>query len=90
MTGENGKKAYDHICNAQPLETPQYSDDERAEFNIEFSKLIPEIIENWSKLLEPVKAGKNIFYDIISLLMILEAIMAEFDHKEIEAKWRKY
>ncbi|MDY5122433.1 MAG: hypothetical protein SPE59_01350 [Treponema sp.] len=50
LTGENGKKAYDHICNAQPLEHPQYSDDERAEFNIKFSKLIPEIIENWNKL----------------------------------------
>ena len=54
---ENGKKAYDHICNAQPLENPQYSDDERAKFNIEFSKLIPEIIENWNKLLKPVKAA---------------------------------
>lgn len=55
LTGESGKKAYEHICNAQPLENPQYSDDEREEFNIEFSKLIPEIIENWNKLLEPVK-----------------------------------
>lgn len=55
LTGENGEKAYNHICNAKPLEAPQYSDDERKEFNIEFSKLVPEIIENWNKLLEPVQ-----------------------------------
>ena len=55
LTGESGKKAYEHICNAHPLETPQYTDEERKEFNIEFSKLIPEIVKNWNHLLETAK-----------------------------------
>ena len=55
LTGESGNKAYDHICSAQPLKNPQYTEEERAEFNNEFSKLIPDIIENWNKLLEPVE-----------------------------------
>lgn len=55
LTGENGKKAYEHICNARPAKTPQYTEEERKEFNVEFSKFIPEIIENWDKVLEPAK-----------------------------------
>ena len=33
LTGENGKKAYEHICNARPAKTPQYTEEERKEFS---------------------------------------------------------
>ena len=55
LTGESGKKAYEHICNAHSSKTLQYTDKERKEFNVEFSKIIPEIIKNWDKVLKPAE-----------------------------------
>lgn len=50
LSGKSGKEAYNRICNAKPLSTPQYSKKERDTFNKNFLKCIPDIINNWNNL----------------------------------------
>ncbi len=48
LSGKSGKETYNRICNAKPLSSPQYSKKERNIFNKNFSKCIPDIINNWN------------------------------------------
>ena len=48
LSGNSGKLAYEKICNAKPLLTPQSTKTERDDFNRTFSKRIPDIIKNWN------------------------------------------
>ena len=50
LSGNSGKIAYDKICSAKPLSTPQYTKTERDNFNKTFSKRIPDIIKTWNDL----------------------------------------
>ena len=50
LTGDNGRLAYEKICNAKPLKSPQYTKSERDDFNSRFAAYIPEIKKNWNKL----------------------------------------
>ena len=55
LTGDSGKKAYNKICNAKPLNTPQYSPREREDFNSRFAAYLPEIIKNWKATTAEIK-----------------------------------
>ncbi|MBO4630276.1 MAG: hypothetical protein J5687_10035 [Treponema sp.] len=47
LTGKSGQMAYEKICNAKPLKTPQYSKSVRDDFNTRFAAYLPEIKKNW-------------------------------------------
>ena len=47
LSGTWGKKVYDDIMNAKPLNKPLFTKSDSQKFNEAFAKIVPEIMSNY-------------------------------------------